>query len=90
MTRKQNERMQAVTIACQDEITRFNAAVSVTPLVIDAPNTLCHGQTVRRMSYGFWLKTGAAYLGSSWCCANDTFWRKLLEQAGVTRNPLFV
>lgn len=79
------ERSRLVSEACADEIARFNESVSRTPIRVNSPGALSHGDTVLYMSGDFWLKTNRM----SWCYCNDGRWADLLRQAGVTRNPLF-
>lgn len=88
-TRSLSDVKQAVA----DEITRFNAKIverQPFPLRIKDPNSLAHGQKVVAMRDDFWLIT-ESNLGTlnAWCLCNDGRWARLLERAGVERNPLF-
>jgi len=84
-----------VTCACHDEISRFNAALDAgKQVVIDWKDSLATGHTVKGMRPDFWLVTMPPGRDSSldqrsWCLCNDGRWTRLLQLAGVERNPLF-
>jgi len=87
-----------VTCANYDEIGRFNERLSdlrnaKTPLIYRDENSLANGQEVVGMSRSFDLQVRNirdTWLTQTCALANDPRWAKLLRDAGVTRNPLFV
>lgn len=82
-----------VSCAVQDEIRRFNIAITVThpeELVIRWPDSLCNGHTICYMDSDFWLHTKSpSGMTASFCMCNDDRWARLLRMVDIPRHPLF-
>jgi len=91
--KRQRARMKAVGEACQDEIGRFNQALSAGAKVII--NTAFGMYRVHSVNHDFWYKTSPFNQAPSFtnqrsfCGCNDGQWADMMQQAGVLRNPLF-
>lgn len=86
-----------VTCANADEMKRFNDRVSElraakTPLLIDSPESMNHGDEVLYIDSSFDLHTkrpkDSAIFSRTWAYCNDGRWAKLLARAGVERHPM--
>jgi hypothetical protein len=86
-----------LTCANYDEIGRFNASVKAmkdagTPLLIDSPDSLNHGDEVLYMQFSFDLVTkrpkDSNVFTRTWSYCNDGRWATLLKRAGVVRHPM--